>query len=196
MIVLFVDFSQAFDLINRNILFFKLDSLSIKGRVIDTLRSLYNRTKFRVKHNGKFSESIDENIGVNQGGNASPYLFKKYLHDLKTYLDEYTGVVLNEELILHLLWADDLILVSNNTCDSQNQLNGLSQYCKPNQMLVNCIKTKCLYFGNQPEPKLFLNDKPIDVVKAHKFLGNIVNSIKLYSGNIFKTNADHLANQA
>ena len=36
-----VDFSKAFDLVNRNILFFKLIKSGFHGKVIDTLRSLY-----------------------------------------------------------------------------------------------------------------------------------------------------------
>ena len=196
LIVIFVDFTQAFDLVNRNILFFKLELTGLKGRVIDTLRNLYSKTSFRVKHNGEFSESIKENTGVNQGGNASPYLFKKYLSDLKTYLDDYTGVILNEELLIHLLWADDLILLSTNVADSQKQLDGLSKFCKPNQMLVNCIKTKCLLFGNQPEPALLFNDKRIDVVNSYKALGNMISAIKTCSGNIFSANSGYLSDQA
>ena len=35
-----VDFSKAFDLVNRNILFFKLIKAGFHGKVIDTLHSL------------------------------------------------------------------------------------------------------------------------------------------------------------
>ena len=43
--VCFVDFSKAFDLVNRNILFYKLMRSGWSGRVVDTLRSLYSKTK-------------------------------------------------------------------------------------------------------------------------------------------------------
>ena len=41
-----VDFSKAFDLVHRNILFFKLIKSGIYGKVIDTLRSLYKKTYY------------------------------------------------------------------------------------------------------------------------------------------------------
>ena len=74
LIVIFVDFSRAFDLVNRNILFYKINKSGSKGRIIDTLRSLYNKTSYKVNINGSVSSSIKENVGVNQGGNASPLL--------------------------------------------------------------------------------------------------------------------------
>ena len=98
LIVIHVDFSRAFDLINRNILFYKLQLSGYKGRVIDTLFNMYMKTCYRVKHNGKISNSISENIGVNQGGVTSPFLFREYLSDLKTYLDEFTGICIKNEI--------------------------------------------------------------------------------------------------
>ena len=75
--VCFVDFSKAFDLVNRSILFYKLLKLGWGGRVIDTLRNLYSKTKFRVKRNGMLSSPILNEIGVNQGGICSGILFGK-----------------------------------------------------------------------------------------------------------------------
>ena len=63
-----VDFSKAFDLINRTIVFYKLINSGWTGRAIDMFRSLYRNTHFRVKRNGKSSPPRLNNIGVNQGG--------------------------------------------------------------------------------------------------------------------------------
>ena len=52
LIVIFVDFTKAFDLVNRNILIYKLMENGFFGRVLDTLRNLYSKTHFRVKHKG------------------------------------------------------------------------------------------------------------------------------------------------
>ena len=63
-----------FDLMSRHILFYKLIKSGLHDRVINTLRSLYNKTCFRVKHGGFASESIRQVVGVNQDGNAIYYL--------------------------------------------------------------------------------------------------------------------------
>ena len=96
LIVCFIDFSRAFDLMNRNILFNKLIKSGLHGRVINTQRNLYTKTYFRVKQGGYLSDLILQEVGVNQGGNASPIIFRNYLSDLSNYLNEITGVILSE----------------------------------------------------------------------------------------------------
>ena len=58
LIVSFVDFSRAFDLINRHILFYKLIKTGLHGRIVDTMRSLYAKTQFRLKCNGSLSSLL------------------------------------------------------------------------------------------------------------------------------------------
>ena len=103
LLVCFVDLSKAVDIINRNILFYKLLNRGWRGRVIDTLRSLYRKSNFCVKRNGKLSPLIVKNLGVNQGGIASGFLFRKYMAVLGTYLSRDYCVVIADELIAHLL---------------------------------------------------------------------------------------------
>ena len=55
LLICMVDFSKAFDLVNRHILFYKLMKQGYLGKVIDTLRSLYRKTYFKVKCNGMLS---------------------------------------------------------------------------------------------------------------------------------------------
>ena len=75
--VCYIDFSKAFDMVNRTILFYKLVSSGWRGRVIDTFRSLYGKTHFRVKRNGRLSRPIQNNLGVNQGGISSGLMLVK-----------------------------------------------------------------------------------------------------------------------
>ena len=174
LIVCHVDFTQTFDRVNRNILFYKVKKSGFTGRVIDTLQNLYTKTKYRVKCNGEIRDPIRGNIGVNQGGNASPILFRRYLSDIKEYLDEYTGICLSDEIILHMLWADDLYMVSCNSAHAQRQLDGLSRFCATNQMLANETKTKYMVFGKETHFSLNLNGKVLEKVRSHKCLGNII----------------------
>ena len=74
LIVCFVDFSRAFDLINRHILFYKLFKTGLHGRMVDTMRSLYAKTQFRLKCNGSLSPLLATSTVVNQGVNASSCL--------------------------------------------------------------------------------------------------------------------------
>ena len=93
--VCFVDVAKAFDLINRHILFYKIIKNGWKGRVIDTIRSLYKQGHFRVKCAGKIGPPISNQLGVNQGGVASGLLFRKYMQDISDYLSKEVGVCIS-----------------------------------------------------------------------------------------------------
>ena len=54
--VCFVDFTKAFDLINHTVL--QDNQNGWKGRVIETIRSLYKQGHFRVKCAGKLNQPI------------------------------------------------------------------------------------------------------------------------------------------
>ena len=197
LIICFVDFSKAFDLVNRNLLFYKLIQSGWGGRLIDTMRSLYRQTSFRLRHNGKISDSVSESIGVAQGGSASGNLFRKFLQDAKTYIKSRYGVVLNEfTLIAYLLWADDMVKFSNSVEGMQRLLDCLFEFCVKNHMVVNEVKTKCMVFGTKEIPTLTFNGVRIELVNSYKYLGNMISPIQRPLADIFSLNHDYLCNQA
>ena len=73
------------------------------GKVIDTLRSFYRETYFKVKCNGMLSPPIRDQLGVNQSGNASPTLFRTNLADLGEYLTKHVGLCISDTIVAHLL---------------------------------------------------------------------------------------------
>ena len=83
---------------------------------------------FRLKVNGKLGPRVFDTLGVNQGGSSSDILFRRYMADLGDYLFKNFGICVEEIIIVHLLWADDLILVSDSIHGLQKQLNGLLVY--------------------------------------------------------------------
>ena len=186
--VSFIDFSKAFDMVNRIILFYKLISSGWKGRVINTFRNLYGKTHFRVKCNGRLSAPIDSNLGVNQGGIASGLMFRKYMSDLSTYLSKEYGIVISNEIIAHILWADDLILFSDSATGLQKQLSGLLKFCSNHKIIVNEIKTKAMCFGTKEPFDVYFNRKPIEQVHQYKYLGEIVRSVNRLNQDIFSDN--------
>ena len=106
--------SRAFDLINRHMLFYKLIKARLHGRIVDTLCNLYAKKQFRIKCNGSLSPLLETSTGVNQGGYVRSCLFRSYLADLTDFLTTSVGVRVEEETLLHLLWADDLLMACQN----------------------------------------------------------------------------------
>ena len=167
------------------------------GPVIDTLRSLYCKTSYRIKGGGRVSSRVLSTLGVNQGGVASGLLFRKYMADLESYLSVEHGICTTNEIIAYLLLADDLILFSDTFRGLQKQLDGLYQFCFNNHMIVNEMKTKFMVFGKPIDTsKLSFNSKFIGEVKQYKYLGNIISSIKQPQQDPFTRSYAFLCDQA
>ena len=62
----FVDFTKAFDYINRNALYYKITNNNIGNKMLNIIMSMYDKAKARVRHLGKVSDIIDSKFGVLQ----------------------------------------------------------------------------------------------------------------------------------
>ena len=113
----FVDFEKTFDKISRNGLIQKLCSLEISGNILKTIENLYQNNEIGIKIGSKMTESFQINIRVKQGDNPSPIIFNLYLSSLP-YLfnssDTSTQLFENGSPVGYLLWADDLISLSDS----------------------------------------------------------------------------------
>jgi len=176
-------------------LFYKLLKSGIHGRMFKLLQNMYSKIRARVKVNCNLYECIFDECGTNQGGPLSPNMFRYMLKDLKEYLNGEFGIVINEEEILvHILWADDLFLMSDSPRGLQAQLDGLFKFCSKFQMIVNEMKTKIMIFGKKVEQQNFLfNNKSLETVENYKYLGVILNNVADLKGNMFKTMINYIA---
>ena len=100
-------------------------------------------------------------------------------------------------IIVHLLWADDLILVSDSPDGLQRQLNGLFDFCCDIKMVVNEMKTRVMVCGSSTDNvKIKFNNKVLDVVDQYKYLGNIIKRTKRSNEDISDENYQYLCNRA
>ena len=69
--------------------------------------------------------------------------------DFSHYLHQEFAVVVDNNIIAHMLWADDLVLFSDTPKGLQRQLDGLKASCAINHMIVNGMETKFMCFGKK-----------------------------------------------
>ena len=191
----FVDFTKAFDYIDRLALYYKLIKRGIHGKILNVIYSMYVKSKCRVKLKGELSDYIESEYGVLQGGMISPHLFTEFLSDLKQHLDEYSGLVIDDTLITYVLYADDLILCSDSEVGLQKLLDGLFEYCKKWHLIVSLAKTKVVIFNKkrtENPPAFRYNQEVVEIVEEYKYLGIPVTS----KNNIFQNAYPYLATQA
>lgn len=195
--VAFVDFTKAFNYVAHHVLFYKLLCSGMAGNFVNLLRNMYTKIQAYIKVNNKVYDIIKDLCGTNQGGPISPNMFRYMLHDLRNFLHSYCGIVLDDEVLLHLLWADDLVLVANSPEGLQKQLDGLFTFCSKFKMIVNELKSKVMIFGNCKDiPNFIFNGKRLDIVDNYKYLGVVINSIKNMRGNLFKDMISYCCDKA
>ena len=128
----FIDFKKAFDSIWHDGLFYKLLQYKIGGKFYDLIKNLYSKSKCSIKIGLQRTEYFEYANGVRQGCILSPMLFNLYLNEIPTLLDKMdtNPIILPDGSKLNcLLYADDLILISNTSEGLQRSLDTLSKFC-------------------------------------------------------------------
>jgi len=124
--VAFVDFEKAFDSISRKLLWPILQKHGIKGKLYNCIKSIYSDVKSRIRSGAKLSDFIQCTQGVKQGDVLSPLLFSLFVNEIASEIinNGKHGITLKPDLIelFILLFADDMILLSETIVGLQNQL--------------------------------------------------------------------------
>ncbi|CAC5392826.1 unnamed protein product [Mytilus coruscus] len=144
----FVDFRGAFDTVNHTGLFYKLSKIGVGTHFYNIIKSMYSNNILCIKTRNMLTADFRSCIGVRQGDNLSPSLFKMFINDFKSLLDETCDPVLLSNISLNcLLYADDLVLLSESKIGLQTALNKLEIYCENWGLEVNLKKTKSIVFN-------------------------------------------------
>ncbi len=173
--VAFIDFSKFFDVINRDILKYKLLKYGITGKFYEVIKSYYANSYYAVKSNGGIAPYFEANNGVKQGCNLSPAMSNLYQNDIHAIFDESCGpLALNDMKINSMSWADDLVIMSDSQTGLQNCLNKLDTYCYKWGLSLNVKKTKFMIMSKgtvRNSGMLTFRGESIDYVTCYKYLG-------------------------
>ncbi len=83
----FVDFSKAYDRVDRRLLWSKLGSIGLGGKMMQALKQIYNKVECCMKVNGVKSNWFSVNTGLKQGCVISPLLFNLFINELHGHRD-------------------------------------------------------------------------------------------------------------
>jgi hypothetical protein len=84
---------------------------------------------------------------------------------------------LNDTNVSCLIWADDILILSETQEGLQAKLDNLASYCKKNKLEVNTDKTKTMIFtksGRLLKHRFYYRKTELENVRNYKYLGFIV----------------------
>ena len=93
---------------------------------------MYEKTKLSVHLPSGITEFFPSNVGLKQGCNMSPILFNLFVSNINEIFDvRFCQLVsLGNIKLSNLLYADDLILISETKTSLQGCLDNLEAYCQ------------------------------------------------------------------
>ena len=168
----FLDFSKAFDRVNRVILLAKLKE-AMDERHWACMYQYYNNSTIRLRGEEGHVSSIQTNIGVKQGGPLSPKLFSIYMDGIFARLNESRNkCTIGQTDSSALLYADDTVLLFETSTGLQQAVNKLVEYCDELEVEINAKKTKLFTTGKRlKNQQVFIKDVEIEMVDKFKYLG-------------------------
>jgi len=171
----FVDLRKAFDSVPRSALLYKLAQMGVRGNVFSVIKNMYENSTCQLKLNNKLSRKLNIRKGTEQGHTLSPELFKSYLQDASPLLNFGNIPEIDNMLLSHLLWADDLALIALDLDTAQKLFGTFVDYCKSWGLEINQSKTELVVFNKKTlkgnEEFVYLEETPIKTVASYTYLG-------------------------
>ena len=174
----FLDASKAFDRVNHSLLFEKLAKRGIPIYILRILTYWYENQRLCVRWGETISEFFKVTNGVRQGSILSSYFFNVYVDDLSVRLNDLKiGCMVGALIINHLLYADDLVLISPSSRGLHTLLQVCEEYGINNDIIFNANKSAIICFKpkihiNFTIPEFVLNNSVVPIEKNFKYLGH------------------------
>ncbi len=177
----FVDFRKAFDMLNREALMIKLLEMEIGGKFYSIVKDMHMSNSCCVKVNHQYiTEFFPSDLGVRQGDGLSPTLFNIFINDLAKEFEspDCHPASINGIHVGCLLYADDLLILSETENGLRNGLSLLSDFSKRWSLTINVKKSKVLVFHKKAlvcDP-FEVNGQSLEIVKSYRYLGVVISS--------------------
>ena len=185
---LFIDFRQAFDVIDHAILTKKLSYYGLDITCLHLLDSFLTGREQCVLFNQVTSTTTKIKRGVPQGSVLGPLLFSLYINDLPLHIPNATCDMFADDTCVHV-FDDDYESVFLKL---QESANDVFQWATDNVMQIHPDKTKFMIITTRQKHQrlpssqcsVFINGLPIEQVSSIKFLGLIVDNRLSWSSHI------------
>ena len=125
-----LDFSKAYDTVRRVGLFYKLIKYGLSLKFIKLIENMYSNILYAVKLSDGITPFFSSTVGVRRGCNLSPMLLNFFINDINKIFEDniYDPIQIKDYKVSYLLYADDLLLMSETKSDLIHCLQSLNKY--------------------------------------------------------------------
>ena len=142
-----LDASKAFDRVNHRTLFKKLDARGVPGYILRILIYWYKNQDMCIRWGDAYSAKFKVTNGVRQGGILSPHLFNVYVDEMSEELNKCNvGCNINEHLINHIMYADDLVPISPSSAGLSQLLHECEKFGTRHDLKYNAKKSAVMIY--------------------------------------------------
>jgi hypothetical protein len=148
----FIDFSKAYDRVDRQLLWKCLQGAGLHGVALQTLLDMHAVVRMQVRSEGHMGTPFDSEVGVKQGDPLSPLLFGILIDRLEPFLERRcpgAGARLANVVARALLYADDVVMMAHSPAQLCAMLGALHDFCIANSMFVNRNKSEVVVFNKK-----------------------------------------------
>ncbi len=171
--VAFVDYEKAFDSVEINAVLTSLQRQGIEAAYVNLLQEANTNCTTDIN---LLSAPITVPVGkgVKQGDTISPKLFTACLEMVIRDINWEGGVRINGEILNHLRFADDIVLIAQSTNELQAMLTKLNIHSAAVGLKLNRMKTKFMRSENTTPGRILVEGEAIEEVKEYSYLGQVV----------------------
>ena len=91
----------------------KLDSIGVSGKLFNAVKSLYASVASCVRINNLTTDWFDVSLDLRQGCCLSPLLLNLFINDVAVRIKALgKGVMIDEDLVCLLMYADNIVFIS------------------------------------------------------------------------------------
>ena len=178
----FVDFTKAFDSLDRSRLWKILRHYGISSELVDLIRAMYAGSCCSVIDNGKMSDWFDVKTDVRQGCVMSGFLCIMAVDWVMTNTVRNRSRGLRwrfTSMLKDLAYADDIALLASNCTHMQEKSSRLQAIGSFIGLEVNTQKTKIMRLNSKTQHPISRNRTSLEDVDKFVYLGSEVGG---YSG--------------
>jgi hypothetical protein len=171
----FLDIEKAYDRVDREVLYRVLERCGFSEKIVRIVKSMYVDTKAKFNLGDIETDWVSSERGVRQGCILSPLLFGLYTEELAVRVNRCgEGIRVGNDRLNVLLYADDVVVMTENRNSLQRVFDVISQYAREFRVRFSAEKSQVLVVNGSVEDDGLmwkLGGKDISRTNEYKYLG-------------------------